>query len=93
MDALDALWHLANLLAPAVGLGLISASLSKLLWRRALAPVAWRHLAAWATGGAAAALLAGLALTGRDGRMATYVLMVLTTAAALWWAGFRRVKG
>ncbi|MDH4392494.1 MAG: hypothetical protein QE285_13865 [Aquabacterium sp.] len=93
MNAMDALWHLANLVAPALGLGLIAASLSKLLWRRALAPVAWRHLASWATGAAAVALLAGLVLTGRDGRMATYALMVLATAAALWWAGFRQVRG
>lgn len=93
MDALDALWHLANLLAPAVGLGLISASLCKLLWRRALAPVAWRRMAAWATGAAAVALMVGLVLTGRDGRMATYAMMVLASAAALWWAGFGKVKG
>ena len=48
MGPLDALWHLLNLLLPAVGLGLIAASLAKLLWRAALAPVAWRRLAGWA---------------------------------------------
>ena len=33
-------------------------------------------------------LLAGLVITGRYGRMATYAGMVLASAAALWWAGF-----
>lgn len=88
MGPLDALWHLVNLLLPAAGLGLIAASLAKLLWRKALAPVSWRRLAGWACGGACLALLAGLVLTGRDGRMSTYVAMVLCSAAALWWAGF-----
>ena len=88
MGPLDALIHIANLLLPAVGLGLLSAALCKLLWRSALRGVAWRRLAGWACGAALLALLAGLAITGRDGRMATYAAMVLSSAAALWWAGF-----
>ncbi len=88
MGPLDALWHLLNLLAPALGLGLIAASLSKLLWRNALAAVPWRRLLAWACGAALSALLLGLVLSGRDGRMATYAAMVLASAGALWWVGF-----
>jgi hypothetical protein len=88
MGPLDALIHLGNLLLPAFGLGVIASALSKLLWRTALRGVAWRRLAGWACGGALLALLGGLAVTGRDGRMATYAAMVLATAAALWWAGF-----
>jgi len=88
MGPLDALFHLGNLLLPALGLGLLSAGLSKLLWRSALRGVAWRRLAGWACGAALAALLAGLVLTGRDGRMATYAAMVLACAGALWWVGF-----
>jgi hypothetical protein len=93
MGPLDALWHLLNLLLPAVGLGVIAAGLSKLLWRAALRGVAWKRLAIWASGGAGLALLGGLVLTGRDGRMATYAAMVLASAGALWWAGFRRPRG
>ena len=88
MGPLDALWHVLNLLAPALGLGVIAASLSKLLWRRALAAVRWRRLAAWACGAALLALLAGLVLSGHDGRMATYAAMVLASTMALWWVGF-----
>ena len=92
MGPLDALWHLLNLVAPALGLGLTAASLSKLLWRQALAAVPWARLAAWGCGAALLALLAGLVWTGRDGRMATYTAMVLACALALWWAGFRRAR-
>ena len=83
MGPLDALWHVLNLLAPALGLGLIAAGLSKLLWRRALAAVPWRRLIAWACAAALLALVAGLVLSGHDGRMATYAAMVLACAVAL----------
>lgn len=92
MGPLDALNHLVNLLLPAIVLGLLSASISKLIWRSALRPVAWTLLAGWACGAAVLALLAGLLLTGRDGRMGTYAGMVLACALALWWAGFRRAR-
>lgn len=93
MGPLDALWHLLNLLAPGLGLGLIGASLAKLLWRQALTGVAWRALVAWGMAASVAASLAGLLLAGRDGRMATYIAMVLANALALWWAGFRPARG
>jgi hypothetical protein len=35
-----------------------------------------------------AALVTGLLVFGRDGRMATYLLLVVAGAGALWWAGF-----
>ena len=88
MGPLDALWHLLNLLAPAVVLGGLAAALAKLLWRRALGAVRWRRLAGWGVAASVLALLGGLVLTGRDGRMATYGAMVLACALALWWAAF-----
>lgn len=88
MGPLDAFWHICNLFLPALGLGALSALLAKLAWRKELAGVPWRRLAAPASGAAALVVLAGLALTGRDGRMATYAAMVLACAAALWWQGF-----
>lgn len=90
MGPLDAIWHLLNLFGAALGMALIAPSLAKLLWWRELRAVPWRALAAWVGGSAAAVTVAGLVLTGRDGRMATYAAMVLASAAALWWRGWGR---
>jgi hypothetical protein len=90
LSAIDAAWHLLNLFVPALGLGLMSAAGSKLLWRRELASVPWWRLAAAATGAAAVITLVGLWWFGQDGRMATYAAMVLAAAVALWWRGFIR---
>jgi hypothetical protein len=89
LDILDTLWHLLNFFLPAAGVGALAAGLAKLVWRRRLAPVPWHRLAAWAAGGATLALLAGLLMFGRDGRMSTYAMVVASSAAALWWAGLR----
>ena len=88
MGPTDLLWHLLNLVAPGVSLGLLAAGGAKWLWRRELAGVAFTRLARWGVSASTAALLAGLVITGRDGRMATYAAMVLACAAALWWVGF-----
>jgi len=90
MNALDALNHLANFVLPALLLGGLASAGAKLLWRRSLQEVAIVRLAAWSSGAAALALLAGLLLTGRDGAMSTYAAMVLACAAALAWAGWGR---
>ena len=92
MGPLDALWHLLNFVAPALGVGLIAAALAKLVWWRALRATPWWRLAAWAAAANALALLAALVLFGRDGRMAGYALMLGACAAALWWAGLRGAK-
>jgi uncharacterized membrane protein len=88
MGPIDAFWHLSNLFLPALLLGALAAALAKLLWRRELAGVRWRRLATAAAMAAAAVVLLGLVVFGRDGRMATYAGMVLATAGALWWRGF-----
>lgn len=89
MSPLDALWHVLNFFAPALGVGLISASLAKFLWRRALKTTAWRRLVAWTTAANAIALLAALLLLGRDGTMLGYGAMLLACSVSLWWAGLR----
>jgi hypothetical protein len=90
MGPLDALWHLLNFIAPAVGVALLAASLAKLSWRRELAAVPWRRLVLWTAAAGALALVAGLVLLGRDGKMATYGALVVASAFALWWVGFVR---
>ena len=68
---------------------LIAAGGAKLLWPRELGAVRYRRLAGFAAAASTAISLAGLVITGHDGRMATYGAMVLGCAAALWWAGLR----
>lgn len=88
MGPIDALWHLLNFFAPAVGVGLMTALMAKLLWRRSLKSASLPRLGAWAVAGSALALLAGLVVFGRDGKMLTYGAMVLACALSVWWAGF-----
>ena len=89
MGPADAFWHLLNFFGPAAGMALIAPTLAKLLWRRALRPVAWRSLAAWTLTACVLVSMAGLVLLGRDGRMATYGAMVLAAAVVLGWRGWR----
>jgi len=84
LDLAGVIWHFANFFAAPLGLGLIAASATRLLWRQSSGP--WWRLASFACGAALTAHVAGLALLGADGRMATYVAMVLSTALALWWS-------
>jgi hypothetical protein len=88
LDVIGGIWHLLNFVAPAAGVGVIAASLAKLLWRGALQGVAWSRLALWASAWTLVACTGGLIVFGRDGKMATYGAMVLACATSLWWTGF-----
>ncbi|WP_128000464.1 hypothetical protein [Piscinibacter defluvii] len=92
MGPLDATWHLLNFFAPALGVGLIAAALSKLVWFRELRGAPWWRLGLVASAAAAVALVAALVIFGRDGKMAGYALMLTACAAALWWTGLRGGK-
>ena len=85
MSAPDWFWHIVNFIAPALWLGLaiaawdLSANLrTARCW---MAPRRWRRglLLDWGIG--IAVLLAGLVITGHDGRMLTYVTLALAVAA------------
>jgi hypothetical protein len=84
LDALHLFWHIANFVLPAIGVGALSAALCKLVWRRALARVAWLTLAWQASAAGLAVLVAGLAITGHDGRMITYAGLVVACAVVPW---------
>lgn len=84
MNALDAVWHVLNFLAPAAWVGALSAAGAKLFWARELRGRSWFHLLAWAAVPALLVSLAALVITGRDGRMSTYGAMVVAAAIGLW---------
>ncbi len=93
MGPLDALWHLLNFFAPAIGVGVTTALLARIVWRRELNSVAFARLAAWACAGCAIGLVAALVAFERDGRMAGYGLMLAGGTLSLWWAGLRGARG
>jgi hypothetical protein len=88
MGAIDALNHLLAFFLPALALGGLSSGLAKLAWRSELRAASWSRLARWSAAACAIASLAGLVVFGRDGMMATYGMMVLASALALFWVGF-----
>ena len=88
MGPLDVLWHVGNLMLPALSLGVLSTTAAKFVWRRELANRAWKALAGPACAASCAVVLVGLVALGRDGKMATYGAMVVACALTLWWQGF-----
>lgn len=87
MEPATAVWHLLNLFAVPIAFGLLAPALAKLVWRDALRRVPWRGLARWCVVASAAVTVGGLVITGRDGMMATYGVMVAVSALLLWWRG------
>jgi hypothetical protein len=81
LGPLDAIWHLLNFFAPALGIGCLTPLMAKLLWRAEL------------RGRSLVNLVAALVLFGRDGRMAGYALMVGSAALSLWWVAFHTRAG
>ncbi|MDB5928446.1 MAG: hypothetical protein JWR60_153 [Polaromonas sp.] len=81
--------HLLNLLAPAALMALLLAVFSRLFQKffKPKQPLAqaWYAQAAINFIVGAVVLTAGLALLGRDGKMLTYVLLVLAMALGQWW--------
>lgn len=85
MNFIDFVWHIANFAAPALLLGAISSAGVKFLWRRRLRRWPWVQLCGLAAAASLVVCVAGLIITGRDGRMITYAGMVFACAASLWW--------
>lgn len=89
MDALELARHLLEFVAPAFGVGAIGAALCKLAWRRSLARTRWFTLFWQSSAAGVAVLVAGLAISGHDGRMGTYAALVAAVALVPWWKTLR----
>lgn len=79
----DVLWHVLNFAMPALVLSLGITAWGAFQFRRQT-QVAWG--VRWAVNalGGLAVLVAGLVITGQDGKMATYGAMVLVCATLEW---------
>lgn len=87
MGFLDALFHLSGFAAPALALGLLMPLAARWLLPRpggARATGRYRFQAVVVFAAGLAALVAGLVVFGRDGKMATYTALVLVAATAQW---------
>ena len=87
MGPLDLLIHLLNFLAPALFMGLSMALLTRVLMRKAAQPLGLLMQFAINSVVGAVVLLAGLWFFGRDGKMATYAVLVAGVAASQWFSG------
>ncbi|HEY1102088.1 MAG TPA: hypothetical protein VGE70_01585 [Burkholderiaceae bacterium] len=86
MGPIDALNHFVNFFAPALFVAGALWGVARLLPRKAgkkKAPRAWLPFVVNAAVGSAA-LVAGLLLFGRDGKMASYGLLVVCCALSQW---------
>jgi L-asparagine transporter-like permease len=85
MGPLALLNHLLNFLAPALVVSLLMVLVARLSMRkRPQAHVCWAQ-AAINFVVCVLALLAGLMIFGRDGKMASYAALVLGCATSQWW--------
>lgn len=82
--------HLANFALPALALATLLAP-AVLGWRSLSVPRLWRAWR-WLAGSGLLVLTAGLAVFGRDGKMATYAALVLSAAAVCCWLQWRHLQ-
>jgi hypothetical protein len=85
MGPFEILDHLLNFFAPALGVALLLAVFSPFFMKkRSFASVNWRQAAINFIVGASV-LAGGLVFFGRDGKMLTYLVLVLAMATSQWW--------
>lgn len=91
MDFSNLLLHVLAFCAPAVALALLLTAFSALAGgRRCTVSLFVTDCALLALAGLAV-LVAGLMLFGRDGKMATYAVLVVVTGLVQWWR-FHRLR-
>ena len=84
MGPLDILYHLLNFVAPAAALALLLVLAGRIFGQKVPSALSWWARVAIVFIVGVAALVAGLVLWGRDGKMLTYALLVLATASCQW---------
>ncbi|MDR2153816.1 MAG: hypothetical protein LBE78_02135 [Burkholderiaceae bacterium] len=85
MGIVELIWHIAGFLAPALFMAVGLALLAPILTRKIPPARLLRRWMAVNFAVGAATLLAGLAITGHDGRVLTYAALVLACASAQAW--------
>ena len=81
--------HAINFLAPAIWLAVCLPVLARLVLRHKASAPAWRRQIVLNTVVGSLVLVLGLALFGRDGKMLTYLALVLGVASSQWYVSRR----
>lgn len=85
MSLIDLLFHLLNFVAPSLVVSVLLVIAGPIFIRKRVKPSAiWSQLAINIIVGVTVLAL-GLVLLGRDGKMLTYLAMVLALATSAWW--------
>ena len=84
MGLLDLIDHLLNFVAPAIFVAAATALLGRFYLKKVPSALAIRVQLAINMGAGVLTLVAGLWFFGRDGKMATYVAMVVAISLAQW---------
>jgi uncharacterized membrane protein YjjP (DUF1212 family) len=84
MGWVDALGHLINFMLPAAFVALIVTTAGHYLKKNSPFPHVWRVKFAINFIASLAVLVIGLILTGRDGKMFSYLAMALASATVQW---------
>ena len=87
LTLLDLAIHALSFLAPAAAVALLVTLAARLVLPRSGRPARWWLPLAVNFLAGALVLAAGLAVFGRDGKMATYAALVLVVATAQWFVG------
>lgn len=89
MSPSDVLWHGLNFVAPMFIVGTFMALAAKLLWGHALRTTPLVRLAFFANAGACIGYTGAVAWLGRDGAIAAYAVMLISTALTVGWVSLR----
>ncbi|QTD47443.1 hypothetical protein J1M35_17005 [Ottowia testudinis] len=89
MDLVDFIWHLAGFAWPALAVALGVVLAARLLYKKTPVALALKAQLAINFAVGVGVLLAGLVLTGHDGRMLTYAALVLASATTQAWLARR----
>lgn len=84
MDPLALLNHVINFAAPAVWLALLLPWLARFLFSKRASRLPLRKQGAFIFMAGLLVLLLGLALLGQDGKMMTYLALLITAATGQW---------
>ncbi len=85
MSPLDFVNHLLNFALPAVAMGVMMPLLSRLLWRKTAVKRSLLSQMIISSLACVVVLLAGLVIFSTDGKMMTYIGVILAAAGCQWW--------